>query len=64
MNNVQNMETFQKFELEKQNLILEYLNQLDEKEQIAYKIAFEHLGSSFHIIRSNGYQEWINKKNK
>ena len=64
MNNVQDIETIQKYDLEKQNFILEYLNQLDEKEQIAYKIAYEHLGSSFHILRSNGYQEWLNKKNK
>jgi hypothetical protein len=40
----------------------EYLEQLDEKERLAYKIAMEHLGTSFNILRSNGYSEW--KKNK
>lgn len=43
-------------------LIIEYLKQLNEKEKIAYKIAFDHLGSSFNIIRSNGFQEWLKKK--
>jgi hypothetical protein len=47
-------------ELEKE--INEYLNQLDLKEKIAYKIAMEHLGTSFNIVRSNGFSEW--KKNK
>jgi len=40
----------------------EYLNQLDLKEKIACKIAMEHLGTSFNIVRSNGFSEW--KKNK
>lgn len=47
-------------ELEKE--INEYLNQLDFKEKMAYKIAIEHLGTSFNIVRSNGFSEW--KKNK
>jgi len=42
--------------------INEYLEQLDEKEKLACKIAMEHLGTSFNILRSNGYSEW--KKNK
>lgn len=54
-------ETIHQLDKEKQSLIYEYLKQLDSKEQIAYKIAMEHLGSSFHILRSNGYQEWLNK---
>jgi hypothetical protein len=63
MNNVQDLPLpdINKFDTDKQNSILKYLKQLDTKEQIAYKIAMEHLGSSFHIIRSNGYQEWLNK---
>ena len=63
MNNVQDLETINKLNSEKQNSILQYLKQLDSKEQIAYKIATDHLGSSFHILRSNGYQEWLQKKN-
>ena len=49
-------------ELEKE--INEYLNQLDSKEKIAYKIAMEHLGTSFNIVRSNGFSEWKKIKNK
>ena len=64
MNNVQDLSLpyINQLDTDKQNLILKYLKQLDTKEQIAYKIAMEHLGSSFHIIRSNGYQEWLQKK--
>jgi hypothetical protein len=51
------------YEYKIQKLVFDYLDNLDEKEKIAYKIAYEHLGSSFHILRSNGYQEWINKEN-
>ena len=47
---------------EKQREIFEYLNEMNEKERIGYKIAFDHLGSSFDISRSNGFINW--KKNK
>jgi hypothetical protein len=43
--------------------VLQYLKNLGEKERIAYKIAYSHLGTSFNIIRSTGYVEWINEKN-
>lgn len=55
-------ETIQHLTSEKKDSVLQYLKQLDQKEIIAYKIAMEHLGSSFHITRSNGYQEWVQKK--
>jgi hypothetical protein len=47
----------------KQKEIYDYLSQLikDEQQKKAYKIAFEHLGSSFNIYNSNGFKEW--KKN-
>ena len=44
--------------------VLEYLKNLGEKERIAYKIAYSHLGTSFNIIRSTGYVEWIKEQNK
>jgi hypothetical protein len=44
--------------------VLEYLKNLGEKERIAYKIAYSHLGTSFNIIRSTGYVEWIKDQNK
>ena len=47
-----------------QKEILEYLQQLDEHDKKTYKIAFEHLGSSFNVYKSNGFKEWqqLNKK--
>ena len=35
-----------------------YLKELDEKERLAFKIAKSHLGSSFHLEKSNGYQQY------
>ena len=42
--------------------IYEYLNQLNDTEKYVYKIAYEHLGASFHITRTNGFQEWKQKR--
>lgn len=50
------------YSIEKQNEIFQYLNEMDEKERIGYKIAFDHLGTSFDISRSNGFINW--KKSK
>lgn len=46
---------------EKQKEIYNYLNQLNILERKAYLIAFEHLGTSFNIHKSNGFKEWKNK---
>ncbi len=40
-------------------LIKKYINQLTEQEQIVLKIAQEHLQSSFDIVKSIGYKEWL-----
>jgi len=40
-----------------------YLAQLDDKEKIAYEIAKEHLGSSFNLVKSIGFQKWLQKNN-
>lgn len=41
---------------------IEYLNQLSLKEYQAFKIAKQHLESSFSLKKSNGYiQYWKNK---
>ncbi len=44
----------------KQKEIYEYLMHLmsNEQQKKAYVIAFEHLGSSFNIYKSNGFKEW------
>jgi len=39
----------------------EYINGFDEKELKAYNIAKSYLGSSFHLIKSNGFIEWAKK---
>lgn len=44
-----------------QKSILYYLKTLGNVEKKAFVIAKKHLGTSFHILRSTGYQEW--KKN-
>jgi hypothetical protein len=49
------------FSEEKQKEIYEYLSQLDEHQKKAYRIAYQHLGTSFNIYKSNGYKEWKNK---
>lgn len=46
---------------EKQNEIYDYLSQLDDHQKKAYRIAYDHLGTSFNIYRSNGYKDWKNK---
>lgn len=50
------------YSVEKQREIFDYLNKLDEHHIIAYNIAFDHLGSSFDILRSNGFKEWLKAK--
>ena len=39
-----------------------YLMQLDDRHRVAYRIAYEHLGTSFHILRSNGYIKWLKQQ--
>jgi hypothetical protein len=46
------------YTFEKQREIYDYLKSMDEKKQKAYLIAYHHLGTSFDIYRSNGFQEW------
>jgi len=45
-----------------QENVVAYLKQLDPIERRAYHIAIDHLGSSFHLLRSNGFCDW--KKGK
>ena len=43
-------------------LIKEYIDQLNENEKIAYKIAQEHLETSFDISKSIGFLEFKKKQ--
>lgn len=47
--------------LDEQNRIIKYLKHLDPKEKKAFLIAKNHLGTSFNIVKSTGYNDW--KKN-
>jgi len=47
---------------DEQKKIHEYLANMNEMQKTAYIIAFEHLGSSFNILKSNGYVEWVQDK--
>ena len=44
--------------------IIQYLCQLDPIEKKAYKIAKDHLGSSFNVVKSNGFCDWLKEQNK
>jgi tRNA U34 5-carboxymethylaminomethyl modifying enzyme MnmG/GidA len=46
------------YPIETQREIFEYLNGLDEIHKKGYDIAYDHLGSSFNIARSNGFKKW------
>jgi hypothetical protein len=56
-------ENFDKYDKELQDSIKNYLNQLDNIEKKAYIIGKQHLGTSYNIIKSNGYINW-QKNNK
>ena len=49
-------------EEENNELEKEYLETFNEKEKQAYLIAKTHLGMSFDLSKSIGYNEWKKKK--
>lgn len=55
--------TFEKYEIIIQESIIKYLKQLSLIERKAYAIGKDHLGTSFNVIKSNGYLNW-SKNNK
>ena len=42
----------------------EYIAQLTPIEKKAYKIAIEHLGTSFNLKKSNGFCDWLKERKK
>lgn len=46
---------------DKQIEIYNYLCHMDDMHKKAYVIAKNHLGTSFNILRSNGFKEWSKK---
>ena len=67
-NEVVNKANLVKYKNEKQikmdKLIEEYLLTFDEKDQLAYKIAQEHLQSSFRLEKSIGFNKWLKDRKK
>lgn len=45
---------------QEQTEINNYLIQMTETQKKAYLIAKDHLGTSFNILKSNGFIEWKN----
>ena len=43
---------------EQKEEIIQYIGQLDDVQKKAFLIAKSHLGTSFHVLRSNGFKEW------
>lgn len=54
----------EKYSIENQKLIFDYLSEMDDHHKKAYFIAYNHLGTSFNILRSNGFKEWLANKSK
>jgi hypothetical protein len=57
-------EDLSKYPKDVQESILKYLEQLGDKERIAYSIAKEHLGTSFNVVKSIGYITWKKEQSK
>ena len=50
---------FENYDDDTQAAIIEYISHLSTIEKKAYKIAYNHLGSSFNVVKSNGYNDWL-----
>lgn len=61
--NIELPNNFDTFSPEIQENILSYIDTLNPVELKAYHIAKSHLGTSFNILRSNGYVEWMKSNN-
>ena len=53
---------FENYDIDTQSSIIEYITHLSDLEKKAYKIAHNHLGSSFNVFKSNGYNDWLKTK--
>lgn len=48
--------------IETQESVYEYIKQMNNINKKTYLIAMDHLGTSFNIIKSNGYIDWKKKQ--
>ena len=53
---------FKNYDEHTQTLIIKYLKHLDPIERKAYTIGKAHLGSSFNVVKSNGFIDWKKKE--
>ena len=53
---------FDNYDSTTQQSIIQYLKQLNTIERKAYSIGKQHLGSSFNVVKSNGYINWKKKQ--
>jgi hypothetical protein len=51
-------------DIELQKEVAEYYDEMNNNDKIAYKIAFEHLGTSFNLLKSNGFVNWKRSREK
>ena len=54
-------DNFENYDTLTQESVIKYLKHLDAIEKKAYTIGKEHLGSSFNVLKSNGYIDWKRK---
>ena len=62
MNQSPNMNQSPTIQQSQEELVEQYLQEMGPLEKQAYEIAKSHLGTSFNIIKSNGFIQW--KKNR
>jgi hypothetical protein len=53
---------FENYDSTTKQSIIQYLKQLNTIERKAYSIGKQHLGSSFNVVKSNGYINWKKKQ--
>jgi hypothetical protein len=49
---------FESYDSLTKEAVIKYLKHLNPIEKKAYTIGKEHLGSSFNLLKSNGYIDW------
>lgn len=49
---------------QEQNEEEQYLCEMNDIQRKTYNIAKEHLGTSFNLVKSNGFKEWKKQKQK
>lgn len=48
--------------INKDFLVKEFLDSLNDKERMAYHIAKSHLGTMFSLDKCNAFLEWVNDR--